>query len=143
VRPNALCTRASPARQRHTRSSTTFAWSSAYRHARRSLREGWVGAGCPRPVRTRGRIDFPTGAPAEGDAAKRAPGQGGAAGAGVVAAALVNPNVHVNPVGHWTTQASDPSSLFQAQSFNIFEYIETEGFRGRQGGAVLARATSR
>ena len=54
---------------------------------------------------------------AERDAAKRAPGQaraGGAGGAGGAAAALANLHVNANPVGDWTTQASDPTVLTRA-----------------------------
>jgi len=40
-----------------------------------------------------------------------APAQAGAAAA---AAALANLNVHVSPLGDWTTQASDPSLLCEA-----------------------------
>jgi hypothetical protein len=51
---------------------------------------------------------------AERDAAKRAPGQAGAKGAAGVAAGLAKLNVHVNPVGDWTTQASNPMVLSQS-----------------------------
>jgi len=54
---------------------------------------------------------------AERDAAKRAPGQAGAAGAG--GAATAGANVGMNPVGDWTTQASDPSVLFRALGADI------------------------
>ena len=47
---------------------------------------------------------------AERDAAKRAPVNAGVAGAR--GAATARANVNVNPVGDWTTQASDPYSLF-------------------------------
>ena len=46
---------------------------------------------------------------AERSAAKRAPVQAGAAGAGAAPA-----NLDVNPVGDWTTQTADPSALFNA-----------------------------
>jgi len=69
---------------------------------------------------------------AERNAAKRAPGQAGAAGAGGAAAALANSNVHVNPVGDWTTQASDPRSLFQAQSLNVVKQRASAGDREAQ-----------
>jgi hypothetical protein len=50
---------------------------------------------------------------AKRDAAKRAP-RAEAAGAAGAAAALANPNVNVNPVGDWTTQAANPKVLFDA-----------------------------
>ena len=67
---------------------------------------------------------------AERDAAKRAPGQTGAAGA-AAAAANVNLNPR-NPGGDWTTQAEDPDVLFRALGANIVRQRAAEGDREAQ-----------
>jgi hypothetical protein len=67
---------------------------------------------------------------AERDAAKRAPGQAGAAGAGGGAAARAD--VNVNPVGDWTTQAEDPTFLFRAVGVETVELRAGAGDREAQ-----------
>ena len=69
---------------------------------------------------------------AERDAAKRAPGQAGAGGAGGAAAAFANSNVHVNPVGDWTTQTADPFVLFRALGADIVKQKAGAGDREAQ-----------
>jgi hypothetical protein len=64
---------------------------------------------------------------AERDAAKRAPVQAGAAGAGGAAAARVN--VVTSPVGDWTTQAEDPIALFRALGPDIVKQNAAAGDR--------------
>ena len=51
---------------------------------------------------------------AKRDAAKRPPAQAGASGA-----AAARADVHVNPVGDWTTQTADPNVLFYALGAQI------------------------
>ena len=63
---------------------------------------------------------------AERDAAKRAPGQAGAAGA---AAARVNPR---NSVGDWTTQAADPDVLRRALGSRLLKQRAGDGDRQAQ-----------
>jgi len=80
---------------------------------------------------------------AERDAAKRAPGQAGAEGAGGAAAALANLNVHVNPVGDWTTQAADPGVLLETLGIDVLKRRAEAGDREAQfswGCAVLSAA---
>jgi len=67
---------------------------------------------------------------AERDAAKRAPGQAGAGGAGGAAAARAN--VIPNPVGDWTTQASDPAMLFRALGADVIKHRACAGDREAQ-----------
>ena len=69
---------------------------------------------------------------AERDAAKRAPGQAGAEGAGGAAAALANLNVHVNPVGDWTTQAADPGVLLETLGIDVLKRRAEAGDREAQ-----------
>jgi len=64
------------------------------------------------------------------DAAKRASAQAGAAGAGGAVAARAN--VHVNPVGDWTTQAADYAVLFQALGDEIVKQRAGAGDREAQ-----------
>ena len=67
---------------------------------------------------------------AERDAAKRAPAQAGAAGAGGPAAALDNLTGH--PGGNWTTQASDPAELFREHGDRIVKRRVVAGDREAQ-----------
>jgi hypothetical protein len=69
---------------------------------------------------------------AERDAAKRARGQAGAGAAGGAAAALAN--VHVNPVGDWSTQAAKPDLLIRALGEKIV--------KKRQGLTLVNSSTS-
>ena len=62
---------------------------------------------------------------AERDAAKRAPAQAAAAGAAIPAAARAN--VHVNPLGDWTTQENCPRVLFNALGSKILRQRAAEG----------------
>jgi hypothetical protein len=82
---------------------------------------------------------------AERDAAKRAPGQAGAAGG----AAAARANVNTNPVGDWTTQTEDPNLLFRALGAEIVKqragagdprslFSSTYAFCGT-GGALRGR----
>ena len=78
---------------------------------------------------------------AERDAAKRAPRAGaegaagaagaagavGAAGAAGAAAALANLNVHVTPLGDWTTQAADPYVLSRSLGPEILKQQASAG----------------
>jgi hypothetical protein len=61
---------------------------------------------------------------AERDAAKRAPAQAGAAGAGRPAAD--GANVTVSPLGDWTTQAAD-HTVFRALGAEILRQMAREG----------------
>jgi hypothetical protein len=67
---------------------------------------------------------------AERDAAKRAPGQGGARGAGGATAAPAD--VNTNPVGDWTTQTADPMTLFRALGEEIVNQRAGAGDREAQ-----------
>jgi len=67
---------------------------------------------------------------AERDAAKRAPGQTEIGGGGEAAAARANMNV--NPVGDWTTQASDHAALFRAHGDEIVNQRAGAGDREAQ-----------
>jgi len=64
---------------------------------------------------------------AERDASKRAPAQAGALGA-----AAARADVNVNPVGDWTTQASDPFVLFRTAGANIVKQRAGAGDREAQ-----------
>jgi hypothetical protein len=68
---------------------------------------------------------------AERDAAKRAPGQAGAAGAGGGAGAA-RANVNMNPVGDWTTQAADPYALLHAIGPHVVKERARAGDREAQ-----------
>ena len=67
---------------------------------------------------------------AEREAAKSAPGQAGAGGAGGAAAGRAN--VHVNPVGDWTTQTEDYNVLFRALGFESVKRKVAEGDKEAQ-----------
>ena len=67
---------------------------------------------------------------AERDAAKRAPGQAGAAGARGAAAARTH--VHANPVGDWTTQAKNPWLLLDALGDDVVKRMVRAGDREAQ-----------
>ena len=76
---------------------------------------------------------------AERDAAKRAPAQAGAAraagaagDAGAAGAAAALANLHVNPVGDWSTQEGDPDVLFGALGAAVVKQKAGEGDRAAQ-----------
>jgi hypothetical protein len=89
-----------------------------------------VGEGCRRRVKTSLMPSRQERRKAERDAAKRAPVQAGAAGAGCAAAACAN--VVTNPVGDWTTQASDPYVLIRALGADVVKHRAGAGDRGAQ-----------